>query len=149
MTRQPADRAVAAEWTSRAFRRATGAEYSLVSPDDPATPLGYVPGAAQWADITPTREAWYTFGMTGADIVAMTRPDGTGFPVISPAPDTTALVRDRAYRVVAPVWSLWTLAKVRRYNPIDVASVDIPWRTIDAYCRKEWGVAGGTPVTAK
>jgi len=147
ITRFPADVAESIARDARALRRATAADFCF---SYSASSLSYSVGmgslwfdttSVSWAEIGyPPAAGFVTFDVRGADLVRLMRHEGTAFPWISPATDSTTIDRGRFYRVVAEEWILLGLAIQHRYNPEQVERADVGV-LFDRYLREEWGVA--------
>jgi len=139
ITRHPADSREDVARSARAWVRATGAEFAFAPAVKPGEPVRYERESITWADFGIFRADLVTFDVKGVDLVRFERHDRADVPWILPSPDSSAIDRGRAYRVVAPTWMLWDLGGAHHYNPENVELVDAD-ALVDLYRREEWGV---------
>ena len=141
ITRHPANSGEELEFYARALIAATEADYAFdgMNPADAESPVSYVPGVAQWADCLTLLGRLITFDVSGDELIRFARHEGTNFPWIYPAVDTTAVNPEGSYRIVGPPWICWQFASAYQWDPGDVRFFNDK-AVLERCLRREWGV---------
>ena len=139
--RHPANVGEAIEFTARAMIGATDADFMFHGElGNAAAEVEYVAGEVSWTDLALyVADNPIVFDVSGAELRRFASNEEAPVPWVYPAVDMTAIDDARMYRIVAPGWIVWDLARSYHWNPTGARHLNDPER-YERHLRRQWQV---------